>query len=70
MDAKTQYTAEDFLKDIQKIEEQHNVKIEQRLLFPDYLRLPADLQLAILIIEKHNPQISFIVEQKDNANKK
>lgn len=55
----------EFIEGLRKLEEELGIKITQNLAFPMYNTYPDDLQLAINIINKHNPVFSIKAEIKD-----
>lgn len=46
---------------LNKFLKENKIKVTPIMGFPNYNKMPADLELALLIIQKHEPEISIDV---------
>ena len=51
-------------KEIQEVLKKHNVKIEPKIDFPQYKKLPDDILLALNVLNKHEMKIIFSLALK------
>ena len=54
-------------KEFESLKSKYGVELSIKMDFPEYKRLPVDVQLALAVLSKHT--INYIVEFKDNDNK-
>jgi len=56
---------DEFLQKFQELLKEFNVTPEIQLTFPDYKNLPIEIQLALVVINKHNNQFVLNFKEKD-----
>jgi len=60
---------EQFSQKFNELLKEFNVKPQISLDFPDYKNLPIDIQLALLVIDKHKNQFILNFMENNDANK-
>jgi hypothetical protein len=56
---------DEFLQKFSELLKEYNVTPEVQLTFPDYKNLPTDVQLALVVINKHNNQFTLNFKEQD-----
>jgi hypothetical protein len=56
---------DEFLQKFSDLLKEYNVNPEVQLTFPDYKNLPTEVQLALVIINKHNNQFTLNFKEQD-----
>jgi hypothetical protein len=56
---------DEFLQKFSELLKEYNVNPEVQLTFPDYKNLPTDVQLALVVINKHNNQFTLNFKEQD-----
>lgn len=51
-------------KELQELLEKHGMELVPELNFPRYTQAPNEVQLAIAVIEKHEPSFSVVLRPK------
>jgi hypothetical protein len=59
---------DEFLQKFSDLLKEFNVTPEIELTFPDYKNLPTEVQLALVVINKHNNQFNLNFRENNNAN--
>lgn len=62
-------TADKYFKEKKELGKKYNITENIELVFPMYNQLPHELQLAVIVIQKHNPNFLVTVkEESSNGN--
>ena len=56
---------DEFLQKFSDLLKEYNVTPEVQLTFPDYKNLPTEVQLALVVINKHNNQFTLNFKEQD-----